>query len=81
MFSFCYNLSELDLSSFNINNVKYMCYMFSSCKKLLKLNLSSFITNNVNNMSYMFSSCKNLSEIYLHLIFIMLLTCVICFLF
>ena len=50
MFSVCENLSELNLSSFNTNNVTEMSYMFDSCKKLSELNLSSFNTNNVTYM-------------------------------
>ena len=50
MFSYCKNLSELNLSSFNTNNVTNMSYMFYYCENLSELNLSSFNTNNVIDM-------------------------------
>ena len=34
MFSDCYNLTNLDLSSFNTQNVIKMDRMFNNCKKL-----------------------------------------------
>ena len=47
MFNSCKNLSELNLSSFNTNNVSEMSYMFNSCKnlnllKINKLNIKKF---------------------------------------
>ena len=43
MFSLCKNLSELNLSSFNINNVTDMDGMFELCENLnlIKINKSS----------------------------------------
>ena len=60
-----YNLTELNLSSFNTNNVKNMTKMFFSCYKITEINLSSFNTNNVIDMYGMFESCKNLNELNL----------------
>ena len=73
MFYCCKNLSKLNLSSFNTNNVTNMNKMFYYCVNLSQLNLSSFNTNNVTDMSGMFSDCSNLYELYHHLILIMLL--------
>ena len=47
MFINCKKLSNLDLSSFNTNNVKNMSGMFFDCQNLSNLDLSSFNTNNV----------------------------------
>ena len=62
MFSDCSSLKELNLSSFNTNNVTNMSEMFRNCSSLNELNLSSFNTNNVTDMSNIFSdiysSCK-----------------------
>ena len=63
MFFKCYNLKEIDLSSFNTSNVKNMSYMFYYCKNLKEINLSSFNTSNVENMSYMFDRCFNLKKL------------------
>ena len=53
-------LKELDLSSFNTNNVTNMERMFSGCSSLTSLDLSSFNTSNVTDMSYMFIICSSL---------------------
>ena len=60
MFSFCENLSELDISTFNTKNVTNMWGMFSHCEKLNILDVSKFDTANVTNMGYMFNYCGNL---------------------
>ena len=56
MFNDCSSLKELNLSSFNTNQVTNMSWMFSDCSSLKELNLSSFNTNRVTNMSWMFDS-------------------------
>ena len=47
MFSWCTNLSGINVSNFNTSNVEYMQYMFSGCMKLESLDLSEFDTMNV----------------------------------
>ena len=64
MFDGCQNLTSLDLSNFNTENVKNMSGMFSRCYNLTSLNLSNFKTENVQNMSYMFYECNSLQTIY-----------------
>ena len=44
MFQNCESLDNLDLSSFNTQNVNNMSYMFNNCKNITNLNLSSFNT-------------------------------------
>ncbi len=56
------NLQNLDLSSFNTQNVTNMSYMFWNCK-IQNLDLSSFNTLNVTNMIYMFGECRNLKSL------------------
>ena len=51
----CSRLKELNLSSFNTNQVTDMSYMFRGCSGLKELNLSSFNTNQVKYMNSMFS--------------------------
>ena len=63
MFSFCTNLTKLDLSSFDTSNVTNMWDMFSRCSQLITLDLSSFDTSNVTNMRSMFSFCSHLEEL------------------
>ena len=62
MFSFCNNLNNLDLSSFNIKNVKNMSYMFYCCYKLKNLNLFSLNTKNKIDMDYIFGICNKLNK-------------------
>ena len=58
-----YYLQNLDLSSFNTQNVTNMSYMFYKCNNLQSLDLSSFNTQKVTNMSYMFYECKYLQNL------------------
>ena len=58
MFSFCYELEELDVSNFNTSNVTGMYRAFGYCKKLEKIDLSNFDSSNVKNMQYMFYVLK-----------------------
>ena len=64
MFSGCQNLTSLNLSNFNTENVKNMRDMFSGCQNLTSLNLSNFNTENVKYMSAMFYECNSLQTIY-----------------
>ena len=63
MFYECQNLTSLDLSNFNTENVYDMSKMFSGCQNLTSLNLSNFNTENVRNMSSMFYECKKLTSL------------------
>ena len=63
MFCDCSNITNIDLSSFDTEQVNDMSYMFKGCSNLESINLSSFKTNNVENMDHMFCYCKNLVEL------------------
>ncbi len=67
MFANCEYLTDIDLSSFNTEQVTNMAYMFYGCINLASINLSSFNTKNVTDMSYMFSLCEKLTSIDLSL--------------
>ena len=56
-------LTNIDLSSFNTQNVTNMMGMFIDCSNLINIDLSSFNTQNVTNMSFMFNLCSNLTNI------------------
>jgi surface protein len=64
MFSGCSNLTSLDVSGFNTENVKDMSGMFSGCSNLTNLDVSGFNTEKVENMSGMFFNCFGLTTIY-----------------
>ena len=59
----CYSLKELDLSSFNTENVKNMKGIFFGCNNLAKIKLSNLNTNNVEDISEMFNGCHSLKDI------------------
>ena len=65
MFYNCYNIINIDLSSFqDTNNVNNMSFMFCWCNSLKSLpNISNWETKNVNNMSGMFEDCDSLKKI------------------
>jgi len=63
MFYECKNITNIDLSSFNSQNVTNMSEMFTGCSKLTNIDFSSFDTQNVTNMSNMFDNCYNLTNI------------------
>ncbi len=59
MFSNCSSLKELNLSSFNTNNVTDMACMFRRCSSLKKLNISNFNINAKTTLIYsMFDGCS-----------------------
>ena len=65
MFAYCYNLSDIDLSHFNTENVKNMSSMFNTWgNSLTTLDLTSFNTAKVTSMYYMFTGNYNLTTIY-----------------
>ena len=59
------NITSLNLSNFNTNNVNNMNGMFSYCSSLTSLDLSNFNTNNVINMNGMFFNCSSLTSLKL----------------
>ena len=63
MFSYCINITEINLSNFNTLKVTTMYYMFYNCSSLTSLDLSNFNTLNVDNMASMFSYCSSLSSL------------------
>ena len=63
MFYNCSSLTNIDLLSFNTNQVFDMSYMLYKCSSLINIDLSSFNTNQVTNMSYMFYLCSSFPEL------------------
>ena len=56
---------NIDLSSFNTEDVTDMRSMLGYCSQLENIDLSSFNTENVTNMSCMFSHCNILINLEL----------------
>ena len=63
MFELCYNLTEIDLSSFETENVTNISRLFYGCKNLKKVDLSSFDEDNITKFKGIFHGCNNLSEV------------------
>ena len=63
LFYNCSNLQNVDLSSFNAQNVTNMSYMFYNCSNLQNVDLSSFNAQNVTNIHGMFYKCSNLKSL------------------
>ena len=63
MFSYCRNLTALDVSGFNTFNVTDMSGMFRNCETLTSLDVSAFDTASVTEMDDMFFGCGSLTAL------------------
>ena len=66
MFSGCYNLTTIDLSSWKFGQVISMMGMFSGCSNTITIDITGIDTSQMtsaSDMSYMFSSCSSLVRI------------------
>ena len=63
MFYGCINLTSVNTTDWNTENVTTMSSMFNNCQSLTSLDLSSFNTSNVTSMAKMFAYCYNLEEL------------------
>jgi len=62
MFMNCKSLKDLDLSSFNAENVENFSYMFSGCKSLTNINLSNLNIQKAKYLDCIFAWCKSLKK-------------------
>ena len=65
MFVGCSQLTTLNLSTFNTQNVLDMEQLFRDCNGLTSLNVSNFNISNVINMTSMFRGCSSLTNLNL----------------
>ena len=65
MFFWCGNLKNLDVSKWEVGNVKDMGGMFMACRNLKNLDVSRWNTSNVTNMDAMFADATSLTELNL----------------
>ena len=65
MFCNCHNLINVDLSSFETENIIDMTRMFYNCHNLTDIDLSTLETDNVTSMYSMFDQCYNLTNLNL----------------
>ena len=57
--------SNINLSSFNTENVEFLDYMFCNCKELKNIDLSTFNIKETANMTHSFENCGNLKQLNL----------------
>ena len=63
MFYACNELTSIDLSGWNTENVIDMNYMFYACSELTSIDLSGWNTSKVTNMDSMFGNCSSLTSL------------------
>lgn len=63
LFESCVNLTEVDLSRFDVSDVRGFYHMFNNCQSLTSLDLSSLDMQNATNTDYMLNGCTSLTEI------------------
>lgn len=63
IFSYCYNLNELNIYNWKTNKVINMASMFRGCNNLQYMNLVQWNIKNVNDMGNIFASCSNLTVV------------------
>ena len=63
MFSLCESLEELNLSGWDVSNVKGFDHMFEGCSSLVTLDLSSWDVSNAVYAYRMFKGCSSLSSL------------------
>ena len=65
MFYQCKNLTVLDLSNFDVSNVRHITDMFAGCKNLAKIKLKqSTLKQLLQQNEKLFEDCTNLQIIY-----------------
>ena len=62
----CSNLISLDLSGFDMSDVRGMSGMFAYCSSLTSINLSNLNTSNVTDMTSVFYNCSSLTSLDLN---------------
>ena len=63
MFSKCYKLKEIDVSSFDTSNVTNFRYVFYSCQALTSLDLSTFDMSKATDITALVENCTNLETL------------------
>ncbi|MDO4975231.1 MAG: BspA family leucine-rich repeat surface protein [Alphaproteobacteria bacterium] len=63
MFGVSENLTSVDLTNFDMNNVKDCSYMFFRCNKLESIVCQRGIFGSPTDLSQMFDNCNNLTSI------------------
>ena len=58
------NIKKIDISNWDVSNIKYMTSMFKNCKKLESIgDISNWNTKSLYGCAFMFNNCINLRHI------------------
>lgn len=63
MFRECSSLTSIDVSRFNMSNIKNISQMFTGCSSLTSIDVSNWNTHNLEDISFMFEGCSSLTSI------------------
>ena len=63
MFNGCSSLTSIDVSHFNMSNIKNIWYMFDGCSSLTSIDVSNWNTHNLEYITGIFSECSSLTSI------------------
>ena len=64
MFYNCTSLNNINISNFNLENLRYSTHMFSGCLNISVIEFKdNTLTKNLEDMSYMFYYCISLENI------------------
>ena len=62
-FMSCYHLEKIDLSSWDVRNVKYLSCFFSTCKHLKEVKCFRLDIPKLEDTSWMFTNCRSIVSI------------------
>lgn len=62
-FMSCYQLRKIDLSSWDVRNVKYLTCFFSTCERLKEVKWFKFDIPKLEDMSWMFTNCNLIKSV------------------
>ena len=63
LFRDCYDITEMDLSYFNMSEITWMDEMFYNCKALTSIKFGKFSTEKVTTLNSMFYNCSSLEYV------------------
>jgi len=63
IFHGCSDITEIDLSSFQNSQVRWLGSMFRGCSSLTSINFDGFVTSYVEDMGFMFQDCDKLTSL------------------
>ena len=69
MFKNCDNITEIDLTQFNLTSITSMGDMFLNCKNLIIIKFGNYNTSSLENIKGLFNGCQSLISIDLSMFY------------